>query len=217
MKIFSLPLTLLLSLSVAVPQQEVHQDPALMNEDVLKMLQAGLSAEIVVAKIEHSQCRFDTSPNVLRELKQEGVSDTVILAMIEAGEDSVRAAVATMDESESYSKDKPIRVRVDSEEPNLGIELLGSMQKEGTKRGLSLLPVKDDESYHIRIAIIGERSLAGAQTGAVILTPNCDVLTAVIRSGRWSKSGAARAVGKQLAKDLAAMAEIGELSKTISP
>ena len=52
----------------------------------------------------------------------------------------------------------------------------------------------------------------GAQTGAVVLAGDCDVVTGLIRSGRWTKSGAARAVGQQLAKDLAAMLKEGQLS-----
>ena len=57
---------------------------SLTNKDVLEMVRAGLVPEIIVAKIKATTCAFDTSPTVLKELKEAGVSDTVILAMVQA-------------------------------------------------------------------------------------------------------------------------------------
>jgi hypothetical protein len=48
------------------------------------MLNGGLSAEIVVAKIQSSPCNFDTSPTGLKSLKDSGVPDAVVLAMVKA-------------------------------------------------------------------------------------------------------------------------------------
>jgi hypothetical protein len=56
----------------------------LTNADVLTMVKAGLSAEIITAKIKASPDRFDTSPATLGELKNAGVPDAVILAMVKA-------------------------------------------------------------------------------------------------------------------------------------
>jgi hypothetical protein len=56
----------------------------LRNEDVLKMHQSGISPEVVVAKIKASAAVFDTSPAALRGLKEAGVPDAVVLAMVEA-------------------------------------------------------------------------------------------------------------------------------------
>src|SRR5438128_216028 len=57
---------------------------SLTNADVLDMLSAGLSQEIVIAKIAASTCEFDTSPAALKVLKATNVSDAVILAMVQA-------------------------------------------------------------------------------------------------------------------------------------
>jgi hypothetical protein len=57
----------------------------LTNADVLDMLKAGLSQEIVVAKINASACEFDTSPAALKALKSANVPDAIILAMVKAG------------------------------------------------------------------------------------------------------------------------------------
>jgi TonB family protein len=57
---------------------------ALTNKDVLEMLRAGLSQEVVIAKIKSSACSLDTSPAVLKELKAANVPEEVILAMVQA-------------------------------------------------------------------------------------------------------------------------------------
>ncbi|MHB8216875.1 MAG: hypothetical protein ACYDDS_12435 [Candidatus Sulfotelmatobacter sp.] len=56
----------------------------LTNQDVLDMLKAGLSSEIVAAKIRASSCHFDTSPSALKDMKGNSVPDDVVLAMIQA-------------------------------------------------------------------------------------------------------------------------------------
>ena len=65
--------------------QEVPLKTApLSNKDVVEMLKAGLTPEIVIAKIGSSKCDFDTSPATLKELKIANVPDAVILAMVKA-------------------------------------------------------------------------------------------------------------------------------------
>ena len=74
--------------SFARPSQQDGQvaEPtasALTNKDVLEMLGAGLTAEVVIAKVKLSKCDFDTSPNGLKALKTANVPDSVILAMVQ--------------------------------------------------------------------------------------------------------------------------------------
>jgi hypothetical protein len=57
---------------------------ALTTQDVLDMLKAGLTPEIVIAKIKASACNFDTSAATLESLKKYGVPDGVIVAMVQA-------------------------------------------------------------------------------------------------------------------------------------
>jgi hypothetical protein len=47
------------------------------------MTKAGLSSDVIIAKIKRSECRFETAPGQLVELKAQGVSSEVIQAMIE--------------------------------------------------------------------------------------------------------------------------------------
>jgi hypothetical protein len=65
---------------VAAKPQEVSS--SLTNKDVLEMLKAGLTADVIAAKIKSSPASFDTSPAALAELKAANVPDAVILAMV---------------------------------------------------------------------------------------------------------------------------------------
>ena len=65
----------------ASPQDSVIP---LTNRDVVLMVKSGLSSEVITAKINSSSCNFDTFPSVLDELKSRGVSNEVILAMVNA-------------------------------------------------------------------------------------------------------------------------------------
>ena len=57
----------------------------LTNEDVLKLTEAGLPADVIVAKIAASETDFDTSVAQLIALTEAGVDDSVLEAMAGAG------------------------------------------------------------------------------------------------------------------------------------
>ncbi len=56
----------------------------LTNDDIIKLAQAKLPDKIVIAKIKSSTCDFDSSPDGLIKLKQAGVSDSVLQAILDA-------------------------------------------------------------------------------------------------------------------------------------
>lgn len=64
--------------------QDSHTTKPLTNADVLDMLKAGISQDIVIAKIKKSACEFDTSPAALKALKAANTPDAIILSMVEA-------------------------------------------------------------------------------------------------------------------------------------
>jgi hypothetical protein len=64
-------------------QQPSSSAAALNNKDVIELVKAGLSSEIITTKIKSSKVNFDTSPTALQELKAAGVPDAVILTMVE--------------------------------------------------------------------------------------------------------------------------------------
>jgi len=56
----------------------------LSNQQVHEMVEAGLPAKVIAAKIQRSSGNFDTSPEVLKKLKASGVHDSIIIAMVQA-------------------------------------------------------------------------------------------------------------------------------------
>jgi len=52
------------------------------NQDVIEMTKAGLSPEVITAKIKTGPTNFDTSTQGLADLKAAGVSDAVVVAIL---------------------------------------------------------------------------------------------------------------------------------------
>ena len=86
---FALTISLSPLLSTAYVQSPAASAPVvsevLTNDQVLKMFKDGIASEIIVAKIKASPSSFETSPATLQKLKEDGVTDAVVLAMIESG------------------------------------------------------------------------------------------------------------------------------------
>jgi hypothetical protein len=76
-QVLLLPVILLLVCRMA-PAAEV-----LTNEAIVTMVKAGLGEELIIGKIKTSQGQYDLSTPGLLHLKAEGVSETIIKAMIE--------------------------------------------------------------------------------------------------------------------------------------
>ena len=61
-----------------------QSEKILTNDDVLELLDAGLSAELIVTMIETSRSEFDTDLTTILELKKAEVPDTVLQAMVKS-------------------------------------------------------------------------------------------------------------------------------------
>jgi hypothetical protein len=55
----------------------------LSNKDVINMVNAGLSEDVIIAKIKSAESSFDTSTPALAELKAANVPSSVVVAMVE--------------------------------------------------------------------------------------------------------------------------------------
>jgi hypothetical protein len=60
------------------------QDETLTNGEIISLAKAGLSQSLIIGKIRTSKSSFDLSTNGLISLKQAGVSDAIVAAMMEA-------------------------------------------------------------------------------------------------------------------------------------
>ena len=83
--------------TLALAQAGLAQDPAnselLTNDDVIELIEAGLSAEIVLARLESCGCQFTTSTSALVALAKAGVPNDVIYSMVAIANRKVPAPV----------------------------------------------------------------------------------------------------------------------------
>ena len=66
--------------------------PAMTNRDIIRLVQAKIADDLIIAKIAHSKTRFDTSTEGLIALKEAGVSDRLIAVMMNPEGASASAA-----------------------------------------------------------------------------------------------------------------------------
>ncbi len=72
----------------------VAAQQAMNNDAVIKMIKAGLSDDLIVTTITNSPGTYDTSVNGLIALKQAGVSDKVVAAMVAKANSPAEAPAA---------------------------------------------------------------------------------------------------------------------------
>jgi hypothetical protein len=75
---------LALALVFAAHSSALAQNETLTNSEVVSLVKAGLSSQIIVNKIRTSKTDFNLSTDALILLKQAGVSDEIVAAMFEA-------------------------------------------------------------------------------------------------------------------------------------
>lgn len=89
-------------------QQSQEPVTAMSNQDVLRMVKADFTIETIIAQIKSSKCDFATTPAALQHLKEEGVPDAVILAMVMAP----KLAADRNHSSNASNPQKNIRVKI---------------------------------------------------------------------------------------------------------
>lgn len=106
------------------------QDEMMTNDEVISLAKAGLSPSIIIGKIRTSKSNFDLSTDSLIKLKQAGVSDDIVAAMLEAK--SGRSTAAAAGPSMSGDPNDPMAKH------NYGIYLYE--EKEGARKMTQLAP-----------------------------------------------------------------------------
>jgi hypothetical protein len=102
-----------------------HLTSFLTNEEILGMHTKQPGSDLLLKKIKSSHCAFDTSPGALQKLKAAGLSDKVLLAMLEAPVASDRAEREAPD---------TVDVRISDGTP-IEIELNGDVSSEEAQEG----------------------------------------------------------------------------------
>jgi len=125
-------LAAVLSLVSAALAQET-----ITNEEVISLTKAGLASTIIIGKIRSSKTNFDMSTDALIRLKQNGVGDDVVAAMLEA-KNGVPAAGAPTNSTGAA----PVAPVGDPNDPmskhNYGIYLYE--EKDGARKMTQLKP-----------------------------------------------------------------------------
>lgn len=83
-------------------------------------------------------------------------------------------------------------------------ELVKNLRKQFSDRGHSL-DVVIDGTHELRFYGLVETGFGGSQGTIIVLSRDCEILTAVTRSARMTKGGALNAAAKEIVKRLEAM------------
>lgn len=128
-KLFWILVVLFMAFGLSSAQEPM--DAVLTNSGVIDLVKANLSENIIVTKIKNSKCEFDTSSGGLVKLKESGVADAIITAMIEAGSKAVPSKPEiqkTADLKEAIGKRKVFLIADDEESR---IEIIKKFKSKG--------------------------------------------------------------------------------------
>jgi SH3 domain-containing protein len=115
--------------SSTVPAQ--HEAPVpLSNKNIISMHATRLSPDVIIAKIKSSPTRFDTSADGLQKLKRAGISDDVILAMVQASADASTAAPM----ADPPKPPEILQIRVPDGTP-VEVEMIASVSSDAVREG----------------------------------------------------------------------------------
>ena len=67
---------------VMLPMMLFAQEEVLTNQSILDMMELGFTNDVIVGKIETSKSSFDTTVDALKALKEKGVGNEIIIAMM---------------------------------------------------------------------------------------------------------------------------------------
>lgn len=165
------PLALAARAQPPAPQEQ--QAPArVSNQEIVDMIKAGLSAEVVIAKIKTSATSFDTSPTALQELKAAGVPDSVILAIVQPAGADVPAPTA--------AAAAPVEAAAEVKVPD-GTEIEIVLQNNASGQDLKVGDVVDFAV--VRPVVVG---------GVTVFEKDASArarITTAKKAGRWGKAG----------------------------
>jgi hypothetical protein len=173
-----LPVQIMPLLTAALSQEAAKSIQAsasavtpLNNQDVLRMAKADFTPETIIAQIKSAPCNFVTTPAALQQLKEEGVPDAVILAMVVAPK-SMMAEAQSLNSSQPL---KNIRVKI----PNgLAIEVEAPFT-------VSSQEVREGDSISFRV--INPVKV----DGVTVIEPGATATARVIKASRGGHFGRA--------------------------
>lgn len=125
---------LLLFVSNITVAQKKSDETILTNSSIIELVKAGLSESVILAKIKNSKCEFDTSSSALVSLKENGVSDNIITAIIEAksnDSNSIQADTSRITPLEMKDAVGTQKFFIESEDERSQLELAKKLKEKG--------------------------------------------------------------------------------------
>lgn len=108
------------------------------NEEVISLTKAGLAGSVIIGKIRTSKTNFDMSTDALIKLKQSGVGDDVVTAMLEAKSGVSTATVPVVNTSGAAAANPAGDPNDPMSKHNYGIYLFE--EKDSTRKMTQLKP-----------------------------------------------------------------------------
>lgn len=112
----------------------------LTNDQIVQLERAKVGEDVIVGMIQTMPTKFSLDPNSVIRLKQQGVSDKVLAAMVAKGSSASSAAVSAPVEE----KNQPLSAA----ERRAATETLGTWEMRDTKD-----PMTDEESYEAHLVV----------------------------------------------------------------
>jgi azurin len=137
---------------------------SLTNADVVKMVEAGLPESTIILVIQHTPAEFDFSANALIQLKNAGLSKTLIEAMLASRQHS-------QDQPTSATTSKPIAARRTQTGISRVIQVTGN---DAMRYNLSTIEVTVGEAVEIIFTNIGTMPKQAMSHNFVVLKAGSD-------------------------------------------
>ena len=148
----------------------------LTNAAVIKLVRAGFKEKTVIAVIHSRQNRFDLAPDRLIELKRNGVSENIILAMLAQDELPLSTSDDWSDDA-FFRGQKPIEEK-NNDKPQAGGDIFGSNgSSRGQTRGRGRSGSSEGDTVttgSATVRILKPPSEGGAGTAKLEKTPTLD-------------------------------------------
>jgi hypothetical protein len=136
------------------------------------MVKIGLSEGVILAKIKSSTCEFDTSPKALQELKASGVSDAIILEMVQTG----AAKTTSISSTSTVNVATDLKLKIPDGTP-IEIELVNNVSSEQVKEG-DFVQFKVTKDVEINGVVVIKKDASAR--GHIVMAK---------KAGRWGKQG----------------------------
>ncbi len=120
----------------------------LTNTDVIQMTKQKLPDQIIIQKIKYSKCKFDTSPDALSILNKSGVSEQIILVMMEntAASEGNPTSASVLTQKKQKEKKTKFGIGFQYSSPALGISGILDVTPNVSIQGI-LDPLGDLKTY----------------------------------------------------------------------